>query len=77
MVCLGTILESVLKGSSSQTSKDHSVTLTPASSALISQYKDLIREQDVEIQKLNQDNQVLAQDKLELEVIIKKVISFK
>lgn len=35
---------------------------------LISQYKDLIREQDIQIQKLNQVNDFLTKEKQELEV---------
>jgi len=35
---------------------------------LVSQYKDLIREQDMQIQKLNQANDSLAKEKQELEV---------
>lgn len=37
---------------------------------LVSQYKDLIREQDVQIQKLNQANDALLKEKQELEVLL-------
>ena len=40
-------------------------------STLVSQYKDLIREQDIKIQKLNQVNDTLIKEKQELEVINK------
>jgi len=36
---------------------------------LVLQYKDLIREQDVQIQKLNQANDALLKEKQELEVL--------
>lgn len=36
---------------------------------LVSQYKDLIREQDIQIQKLNQTNDLLTKQKQELEVV--------
>ena len=35
---------------------------------LISQYKDLIREQDIQIQRLNQANDFLIKEKQEFEV---------
>lgn len=36
---------------------------------LVSQYKDLIREQDMQIQRLTQANESLAKEKQELEVL--------
>lgn len=35
---------------------------------LVSQYKDLIREQDIQIQRLNQSNDFLTKEKQEFEV---------
>lgn len=43
---------------------------------LISQYKDLIREQDIQIQRLNQANDFLIKEKQEFEVISDERISF-
>ena len=42
--------------------------MSPPDSALVAQYKDLIREQDSQIQKLNQINETLSKEKQELEV---------
>ncbi|XP_063974327.1 general vesicular transport factor p115 [Diachasmimorpha longicaudata] len=61
----GTILETVLKGSHS--SKDLVTSLSSADSALVSQYKDVIREQDVQIQNLKIQNGVVMREKEELE----------
>lgn len=38
---------------------------------LVSQYKDLIREQDIQIQRLNQANDLLTKEKQEFEVASK------
>ncbi|XP_043276188.1 general vesicular transport factor p115 [Venturia canescens] len=63
----GTILESVLKRSSPQSVKDQANSMNPTSSVLVAQYKDLIREQDVQIQKISEANQVLTREKRDLE----------
>lgn len=39
--------------------------------SLVSQYKDLIREQDMQIQKLNQVNESLAKENQDLKVLSK------
>ncbi|XP_034952412.1 general vesicular transport factor p115 [Chelonus insularis] len=63
----GTIMESVFKGSGVPSNKDATTTLSSSDSALLSQYKDLIREQDEKIQQLTQTKESLMNDKLLLE----------
>ncbi|XP_066584659.1 general vesicular transport factor p115 isoform X2 [Prorops nasuta] len=69
-----TIVKSVLEGNSSQ-SKDQATTLTPSDSALVAQYKDLIREQDAQIQRLNQTAERLLKEKQEFEIHYQAQIS--
>ncbi|XP_024943329.1 general vesicular transport factor p115 isoform X2 [Cephus cinctus] len=66
----GIIVKSVLDGSSSHRNNDPISTLTPSESALVAQYKELIREQDVQIQSLNQVNVTLSKEKCDLEAQI-------
>lgn len=44
------------------------LSMSVSDNTLVLQYKDLIREQDVQIQKLNQVNDTLLKEKQELEV---------
>lgn len=44
------------------------LSMSLSDNTLVLQYKDLIREQDVQIQKLNQANDILLKEKQELEV---------
>ncbi|XP_043477147.1 general vesicular transport factor p115 [Leptopilina heterotoma] len=67
------VLKSVLDGSSSQGSLDQITTMLPSDSALVSQYKDLIREQDSQIQNLNKTNETLLREKKELETKVQEL----
>lgn len=69
------VLKSVLDGSSSHGSIDQISTMSPSDSSLVSQYKDLIREQDCQIQNLNKTNETLLKEKQNLEVIINYFIT--
>lgn len=44
---------------------------------LVSQYKDLIREQDIQIQNLNQANDILIKEKQEFDVLSKFLLENK
>ncbi|XP_046602584.1 general vesicular transport factor p115 isoform X1 [Neodiprion lecontei] len=63
----GVVVKSVQDGSNPQEGKDPTSTLSPSDSALVSQYKELIREQDAQIHRLNQTNETLAKEKRDLE----------
>lgn len=69
----GTILDTVLKGNCGHSNKDSVTTLSAADSALVAQYKDLIREQDGQIQNLNHTQQILMHDKQKFELRIKEL----
>lgn len=62
-----------MDGSNPQDGKDSISTLSPSDSALVSQYKELIREQDAQIHRLSQTNEVLTREKRELEVSYQSV----
>ncbi|XP_048510355.1 general vesicular transport factor p115 isoform X2 [Athalia rosae] len=63
----GVIVKSVLDESNPQEGKDTMTTLSPADSALVSQYKELIRDQDAQIHALTQANETLTKEKRDLE----------
>lgn len=62
----GTITETVMKGNKSGSSNQIQ-NLSPADSALVRQYKDLIREQDTQVQQLRQRNEIIMREKINLE----------
>lgn len=64
---IGVIIKSVLDGSSLH-HKNEITTPTLSDSVLVAQYKELIRDQDFQIQKLNQLTESLVKEKNELEV---------
>ena len=63
----GMITKSVLDASSLH-NENQTTTPTPPDSVLVAQYKEVIREQDIQIQKLNQVTESLAREKHELEL---------
>ncbi|XP_076627108.1 general vesicular transport factor p115 isoform X1 [Colletes latitarsis] len=63
----GVITKSVLDGSSSHHKSENSIPIPP-DFVLVAQYKEVIREQDLQIQKLNQITALLVKEKHELEV---------
>ncbi|XP_054007785.1 general vesicular transport factor p115 isoform X1 [Hylaeus anthracinus] len=63
----GVITKSVLDGSSSHHKSQNSLP-TPPDSVLVAQYKEVIREQDLQIEKLNQITELLVKEKHELEI---------
>ncbi|XP_031844161.1 general vesicular transport factor p115 isoform X2 [Nomia melanderi] len=65
----GIITKSVLDTSSLH-HKNQITSAIPADSVLVAQYKEVIREQDLQIQKLNQITESLAKEKHELEAQI-------
>lgn len=69
MICnkLGAVIKSVSDMSSIQ-QKNQMTVLAPTDCTLVTQYKDLIREQDIQVQKLNQTVDTLMKEKQELEV---------
>lgn len=67
MQFLGVIIKSVLDGSSLH-NKNQITTPTLPDSILETQYKEVIREQDSQIQKLNQLVESLIKEKHEFEV---------
>ncbi|KAI4494705.1 hypothetical protein M0804_000906 [Polistes exclamans] len=62
----GGVIKSILDMSSVHQKNQMSV-LAPADCTLVTQYKDLIREQDIQVQKLNQTVDTLMKEKQELE----------
>ncbi|XP_057339346.1 general vesicular transport factor p115 [Microplitis mediator] len=76
----GAVSESIIKGSNSvnesaikNSNNQINSNLSGNSSALVSQYKDLIREQDDEIQKLKQSNEILIKEKQQLELKVQEL----
>lgn len=65
---LGVITKSVLDASSSHYKHHQITTPTPPDIVLVTQYKEVIREQDLQIQKLNHITESLVKEKHELEV---------
>lgn len=64
---IGVIIKSVLDGSSLHQKNEIATPILP-DSVLITQYKEVIREQSSQIQKLNQLTESLVKEKNELEV---------
>nr|XP_034182659.1 general vesicular transport factor p115 isoform X2 [Osmia lignaria] len=65
----GIIMESVLEGSNTHQKNQITTSILP-DSVLVAQYKEVIREQDSQIQKLNQVTESLMKEKHELEAQI-------
>lgn len=57
-----------MDNSSSQRGKEQLNVMSPSDSALVAQYKDLIRDQDMQIQTLKQTVETLTKNKIDLEV---------
>ena len=64
---LGVVLKSIMDGSSSQWGTELNA-ISPADSVLVAKYKELIRNQDMQIQTLNQTVEALSKEKHDLEV---------
>lgn len=63
----GVVIKSVIDANNEHQNKNQ-LSMSVSDNTLVLQYKDLIREQDVQIQKLNQANDTLLKEKQELEV---------
>ncbi|XP_076233251.1 general vesicular transport factor p115 isoform X2 [Calliopsis andreniformis] len=70
----GVITKSVLDASS-LCYKNQIATPAPPDSVLVTQYKEVIRDQDLQIQKLNQITESLVKEKHELEVQVRDLVS--
>jgi hypothetical protein len=65
----GIIIKSVIDANNEHQNKNQLSMMSLSDNTLVLQYKDLIREQDMQIQKLNQANDSLTKEKQELEVL--------
>ncbi|XP_072743938.1 general vesicular transport factor p115 [Anoplolepis gracilipes] len=63
----GVVIKSVIDANNEHQNRNQ-LSMSLSDNTLVLQYKDLIREQDVQIQKLNQANDTLLKEKQELEV---------
>ncbi|XP_039305505.1 general vesicular transport factor p115 isoform X1 [Solenopsis invicta] len=63
----GVIIKSVIDANNEHQNRNQLSVMNLPDSTLVSQYKDLIREQDTQIQRLNQANNLLTKEKQELE----------
>lgn len=61
-------MKSVIDANNEHLNRNQLSMMSLSDNTLVSQYKDLIREQDMQIQKLNQANDSLTKEKQELEV---------
>jgi len=59
----------VIDANNEHQNKNQLSMMSLSDNTLVLQYKDLIREQDMQIQKLNQANDSLTKEKQELEVL--------
>jgi len=66
---LGVIIKSVIDANNEHQNKNQLSMISLSDNTLVLQYKDVIREQDMQIQKLNQANDSLTKEKQELEVL--------
>ncbi|KAG7197748.1 hypothetical protein KM043_001572 [Ampulex compressa] len=71
----GAIVKSILEENGPQENKSHVPVLTPNDAALVAQYKELIREQDAQINRLNELNDDLSKGKEELEAEVRQLRS--
>jgi len=65
----GIIIKSVIDANNEHQNKNQLSMMSLSDNTLVLQYKDLIREQDMQIQKLNQANDSLTKEKQEFEVL--------
>lgn len=69
---LGVIIKSVIDANNEHQNRNQlGSVMNLSDNTLVSQYKDLIREQDIQIQRLNQANDLLTKEKQEFEVASK------
>ncbi|XP_012235787.1 general vesicular transport factor p115 [Linepithema humile] len=71
----GVVIKSVIDANNEHLNRNQLSMMSLSDNTLVSQYKDLIREQDMQIQKLNQANDSLAKEKQELEVQVQELRS--
>ncbi|XP_077267281.1 general vesicular transport factor p115 [Temnothorax americanus] len=71
----GVIIKSVIDANNEHQNKNQLSVMNLPDNTLVSQYKDLIREQDTQIQRLNQANDFLTKEKQELEAQVKELRS--
>lgn len=64
----GVVIKSIIDANNEHQNRNQ-LSMSLSDNTLVLQYKDLIREQDVQIQKLNQTNDALLKEKQELEVL--------
>ncbi|XP_029178163.1 general vesicular transport factor p115 [Nylanderia fulva] len=70
----GVVIKSVIDANNKHQNRNQ-LSMSVSDNALVLQYKDLIREQDVQIQKLNQVNDTLLKEKQELETQLQELKS--
>lgn len=68
----GVVIKSVIDANNEHQNKNQLSMMSLSDSTLVSQYKDLIREQDIQIQRLNQANDIFTKEKQELETQIQE-----
>ncbi|XP_028050343.1 general vesicular transport factor p115 [Monomorium pharaonis] len=71
----GVIIKSVIEANNEHQNRNQLSVMNLSDSTLVSQYKDLIREQDIQIQRLNQANNFLTKEKQELEAQVQELRS--
>ncbi|XP_020295207.1 general vesicular transport factor p115 [Pseudomyrmex gracilis] len=71
----GVIIKSVIDANNEHQNKNQLSMMSLSDNTLVSQYKDLIREQDMQIQRLTQANESLAKEKQELEAQVQELRS--
>lgn len=64
----GVVIKSIIDANNEHQNRNQ-LSMSLSDNTLVLQYKDLIREQDVQIQKLNQTNNALLKENQELEVL--------
>jgi len=67
----GVIIKSVIDANNEHQNRNQLSVMNLSDNTLVSQYKDLIREQDIQIQRLKHTNEFLTKEKQELEVASK------
>ncbi|EZA48848.1 hypothetical protein DMN91_004882 [Ooceraea biroi] len=71
----GTIIKSVIDANNEHQNRNQLSMISLSDNTLVLQYKDLIREQDMQIQRLNQANDSLMKEKQELEAQVQELRS--
>ncbi|XP_011702750.1 PREDICTED: general vesicular transport factor p115 isoform X2 [Wasmannia auropunctata] len=69
----GGIIKSVIDANNEHQNRNQLSVMNLPDNTLVSQYKDLIREQDIQIQRLNQANDLLTKEKQELEAQVQEL----